>query len=141
LHPYLKGASCERELARELKKLGYIVVRAPASGKGSRYTWYPDLIAVRDGRAVFIEVKCWARRKDVFIPKARYTKILWLADTARVPVLLCVKLGEHSEFKCVDYRNPTSLTEGGARFDWRDIDGGRRPGELIQLLMARTAVG
>ena len=59
----------ERELARKLYKRGWAVMRAPASGaKVKRYP-YPDLIALKNGYAIAVEVKTTKAERPIYIPK------------------------------------------------------------------------
>ncbi|MBL7169767.1 MAG: hypothetical protein ISS48_02015 [Candidatus Aenigmarchaeota archaeon] len=53
---YVKGAQAERELAKELMKEGFAVIRAAGSG-GSIST--PDLVAIKKGRVLVFECKAW----------------------------------------------------------------------------------
>ncbi|NCN38935.1 MAG: hypothetical protein COY38_03600 [Candidatus Aenigmarchaeota archaeon CG_4_10_14_0_8_um_filter_37_24] len=53
---YVKGAQAERELAKQLKELGFAVIRAAGSG-GSIST--PDLVAIKKGRVLAFECKAW----------------------------------------------------------------------------------
>ena len=52
-----KGFNAERELARKLWEAGIAVMRAPASGAGTRRIFYPDLLAIYRKRIAVIEVK------------------------------------------------------------------------------------
>jgi len=127
--PYVRGRSCEYLLATVFKRGGYVVVRGPASGRGSR-TWYPDLTVISGGKVFFVEVKCFSSRRDIYIPHSRYRKLVWISEKASVKAYLCVKYGGNSEFRCVDYMRPSRSTEGYVVFSHRDIEAGSPPTQL-----------
>lgn len=65
-----RGATVyERELARKLYKRGWVVMRAPASGAKVRRYPYPDLVALKKGYSIAIEVKTTSEDKPIYIPK------------------------------------------------------------------------
>jgi len=53
--PYRKGYMGERELVYKLHERGYMVIRAPRSGRISLPS--PDVIAVKDGKVIVVECK------------------------------------------------------------------------------------
>ena len=56
-----KGFREERELVNRLERLGFAVLRAPASGSGTKSD-RPDMVAGRRGFYVALEVKTTSRR-------------------------------------------------------------------------------
>jgi len=69
--PKRKGARIENELASRLWRLGYAVVRGPASGSGARRRFQPDLVAMAGGKVIVIEVKASAGKRPVYIESSR----------------------------------------------------------------------
>ncbi len=63
------ATSYERDLARKLYKRGWVVMRAPASGAKVRRYPYPDLVALKRGYAIAVEVKTTSSEKPIYIPK------------------------------------------------------------------------
>lgn len=55
VHKYSKGYRGERELLHLLSKMGYMVIRAPRSGRINLAS--PDIIAARPGKLIVIECK------------------------------------------------------------------------------------
>jgi Holliday junction resolvase len=55
--PKTKGVRAERELANILWSKGFAVIRGPASGAGVRKRFQPDLVAMKAGKILVIEVK------------------------------------------------------------------------------------
>lgn len=65
-----RGATAyERELARKLYKRGWVVMRAPASGAKVRRYPYPDLVALKRGYSIAVEVKTTSEERPIYIPK------------------------------------------------------------------------
>ena len=65
---YLKGKSAELSLGKKFLKLGYFVMRAPASGRRARKFKYPDLVAISKGKILLFEVKLRKHRDTIHIP-------------------------------------------------------------------------
>ena len=59
--PNRRGFKEERELVNKLERLGFAVLRAPASGSGTKSD-RPDIIAGRRGFCIALEVKTTNRR-------------------------------------------------------------------------------
>lgn len=59
--PNRRGFKEERELVNRLEKLGFAVLRAPASGSGTKSD-RPDILAGRKGLYIALEVKTTSRR-------------------------------------------------------------------------------
>ncbi|MBI4154358.1 hypothetical protein HY501_03400, partial [Candidatus Woesearchaeota archaeon] len=55
MHAYSKGYRGEMELVHTLSKMGYMVIRAPRSGRIGLPS--PDIVAAKDGRIIVIECK------------------------------------------------------------------------------------
>ncbi len=58
---YAKGYSGEREMVHKLASLGFMVIRAPRSGRIGLPS--PDIVAIKNGKMLVIECKS---RKDAF---------------------------------------------------------------------------
>ncbi|MBI4163211.1 MAG: hypothetical protein HY513_06010 [Candidatus Aenigmarchaeota archaeon] len=58
---YTKGYAAERSLVHTLAALGFMVIRAPRSGRIGLPS--PDIVAIKNGRMLVIECKS---RKDAF---------------------------------------------------------------------------
>ena len=53
-------------------KYGYMVLRAPASGRKAKRLPYPDLLAFKHGRLLIFEVKRRQRRQAVYLSEEQY---------------------------------------------------------------------
>lgn len=94
MRPYQKGAKAERELAKKLWALGFAVVRSPASGGGrggSRSA--PDLVAVRKGKVLAIEVKSVEPGEPAKLSPKQVVKLLLWASRAWAEPYVAVKVG------------------------------------------------
>ncbi len=88
-----KGAKVERELARKLWEAGLAVMRAPASGSGTRRLFYPDLVAMYKGRIAVIEVKYRTHTEGyIRIEKEKLEKLLIYAVRAGGEAFLALKV-------------------------------------------------
>ncbi len=99
---YYKGKRYEIKLMQKLKKLGYFVMRSPGSGRGSRRIWYPDIVAIRLGRPVFIEVKERGNNRDIHLPKIKYRQYKYIQHLAGADFYLCVFYKAIGEFRCLE---------------------------------------
>lgn len=98
---YYKGKRYEIKLMQKLKKLGYFVMRSPGSGRGTRKIWYPDVVAIRKERVVFIEVKERGDNRDIHLPKQQYRQYRYIQDLAGAEFYLCVFYQSIREFRCL----------------------------------------
>jgi Holliday junction resolvase len=79
--PKRKGTRAEVELARLLWERGYAVVRGPSSGGGVRRRFQPDIVAMKNGVILVIEVKTARRPGDPVYVESH--KVLGLEEFAR----------------------------------------------------------
>jgi len=78
LNRYTKGARSERELLNKLHSLGYSVIRSAGSGVNSLS---PDILAIKDKRALAFECKAWDRG-SLSIEKEKFdTLVDWERNT------------------------------------------------------------
>ena len=86
LKSYAKGYRAEYELVHKLSKMGYMVVRTPRSGRIGLAS--PDIIAIKNGKIIVIEVKS---RKSAFNVKEEQLKELdeWVDKGGAVAYLGC----------------------------------------------------
>ena len=88
-----KGFRAERILANKLWELGFAVVRGGASGGGVRRRFTPDIVAMRSGRIIVLEVKYRSREEPIPIERSRVEKLLDFAKRAGGEVYIAVKYG------------------------------------------------
>ncbi len=62
------GSRLENTLANMLWSMGFAVVRGPSSGAGARRRFQPDIVAVREGVVLVIEVKRGREGERLYVP-------------------------------------------------------------------------
>ncbi len=70
-----RGFEKERDLVRKLWKLGFACMRAPASGAKVRRAIQPDIVAVRNGFILIMEVKSRRECSTVYVDGKQIEKI------------------------------------------------------------------
>ncbi len=75
---YAKGYKAELELVHTLSGMGFMVIRAPRSGRINLAS--PDIIAAKRGKLVVIE--CKSRRAAFTVPKDQLDELLEWQDKA-----------------------------------------------------------
>ena len=122
------GTSYERELARKLYKRGWAVMRAPASGaKVKRYP-YPDIVALKKGYAIAVEVKTTSSERPIYIPKRQVEILLEWKERGGAEPWVAVKVlgGRGWRFYSVELLKETEKSfrldlEGGITIDELDV--------------------
>ena len=106
--PRRSGARYENDLAARLWEKGFAVVRGPSSGAGAVKRFQPDLVAMKRGRILVIEVKVRSRREPVYIERERVDALREFARRAGGIPLLAVKVkGEEWRFYTLDMASET----------------------------------
>lgn len=108
---YRIGYLVERKLALRLWRLGFAVIRAPASGR-ARKLFYPDLVAMKDGKILVIEVKALKKPHEVKIDKERYTKLLLYAMRAGGKAYLVVYVKSLSKWSTIPLEDLKRTSSG-----------------------------
>jgi Holliday junction resolvase len=79
---YAKGYAAERSLVHELSGMGYMVLRAPRSGRINLPS--PDVIAAKDGKLIVIE--CKSRAEAFTVPPDQIQQLQeWQVKAGAVP--------------------------------------------------------
>ncbi|RLG82200.1 MAG: Holliday junction resolvase [Thermoprotei archaeon] len=87
-----RGYRAERELVATLWKLGFAVMRAPASGAKIKRADYPDVVAIYKGRVAVFEVKARSRAGTIYIDEGQVRKLLTFAERAGGRAYIAVRL-------------------------------------------------
>ncbi|MCS7108124.1 MAG: Holliday junction resolvase Hjc [Sulfolobales archaeon] len=88
----IKGYVAERELVIKLWKLGFAVMRAPASGAKIKKAKYPDLIAIKSSKVLVFEVKSRSKAESIYINGEQIRKLRDFADRAGGHAFIVVKI-------------------------------------------------
>jgi len=133
-----KGYRAERELVHALWRLGFAVMRAPASGARIRKAEYPDVVAIMKGRVAVFEVKSRAKPTGIYIELDQVRKLLDFAERAGGIPYIAVKL-PHKEWKFVKVSRESIKENKTYKVSKEDIE--KSPGingVLADLGLVRT---
>jgi len=87
-----KGYSAERELVVKLWRMGFAVMRAPASGSKIKRAKYPDVVAIKSCRVLVFEVKSRSKLESIYIDEGQIRKLKEFADRAGGQAFIAVKI-------------------------------------------------
>lgn len=82
----------ENELANTLWSMGYAVVRGPSSGSRAKRRYQPDLVAVKGGAVLVIEVKKARAGRTVYVPARQVEGLREFASRAGGIALIAARL-------------------------------------------------
>jgi Holliday junction resolvase len=86
------GKRFELELARKLYRLGFAVIRAPASGRKSKRVPYPDIVAIKKRNILVISVKYRSTLGTIYISEDELRKMINFADRSDGIIIVAVKV-------------------------------------------------
>ena len=92
----------ERELARKLWKLGFAVVRGPASGAKAKNIVQPDLIAIKNRNIYIIEIKTSNKLRNIYVEDTQIEKITEFAKRSGGKPMIAVKIIGSGKWKFID---------------------------------------
>lgn len=117
-----KGANAERELVVKLWKLGFAVLRGPASGSKIKKGVYPDIVAIKNRHIFVFEVKRRSRLGHVYISKDQLEKIKEFARRAGGEALVAVKISELRTWRAIPLIHIKEVSSSKARIDKEIIE-------------------
>ncbi len=88
---YKKGAHFERELSKELEKVGFKVIRAAGSGSDGTS---PDLIALKTTKKFAFE--CKAHEQSIYLEKQKIAQYVDFENSTGLPVYIAWKVNRQS---------------------------------------------
>ena len=110
MRPYDVGKLFELHLARTLFNCGCITIVSPASGKRNNVFKPPDVVAVRDGRATFFEVKYRGDGRDIYIRRREFEEYRDIVRRSGSRLYICTFYSEIGYFKCLDLEDYDNIT-------------------------------
>ena len=132
-NPKAKGARAENELANILWEEGFAVIRGPSSGGGSRKRFQPDLVAIKDGNVVAIEVKARSDEGPVYLEAEQVVGLAEFARRAGGRAFIAFRArGGEWRFHPVESLQPT-----GASFKLESPSAGLRLRDFLELVERR----
>ncbi len=87
-----KGYTAERELVIKLWKMGFAVMRAPASGSKIKKAKYPDVIAIKSRNVLVFEVKSRSKIDNIYISEEQVRKLREFAERSGGQAFVVVKV-------------------------------------------------
>ena len=106
---YLIGKRYELELARKLYKLGFAVIRAPASGRKAKRIPYPDIVAIKKRNILVISVKYRSTLGTIYISEDELRKMINFANRSDGIMIVAVKVKELGDWRVVQLSNTCNI--------------------------------
>lgn len=88
----VRGYTAERELVTKLWKMGFAVMRAPASGSKIKKAKYPDVVAIKSCKVLVFEVKSRSKIDNIYIDEEQIRKLREFADRAGGQAFIAIKI-------------------------------------------------
>ncbi len=107
----IKGVKVERELANKLWSLGFAVVRSGSSGGGVRKRFAPDIVAMKNGKILVLEVKYRSKEESISISVDRLLKLLDFSRRAGGYAYVAVKYSG-SQWRFIDVKELVKDNDG-----------------------------
>ena len=95
------GIQHERDLALKLWRMGFAVIRGPASASKAKRILYPDLVAIRSGKVYAFEVKTRIKKETIYIEGEQIEKLLEFSKRSGGRAYIAVKIIRSSGWKLV----------------------------------------
>jgi len=87
-----RGFRNERILAQKLFKLGFAVIRGPASGAKVKKTIYPDIVAIYKKNILIFEVKSVSEPRSIKIRREQVEKISEFANRSGGKAFIAIRV-------------------------------------------------
>ncbi len=87
-----RGYRAERNLVIRLWRLGFAVLRAPASGAKIKRADYPDIVAIKNGKIAVFEVKSRKELSTIYIKEEQLRKLKTFTQRAGGRAYIAVKI-------------------------------------------------
>ncbi|MFP3230284.1 MAG: Holliday junction resolvase Hjc [Caldisphaera sp.] len=127
MKPKAKATRLENELANLFWENGYAVVRGPSSGGGVSKRYQPDLVAIKDGKILVIEVKSKRNDSPLYIDSSQILNLMEFSKRASgIPIIAFKSARKEWRFHFIDNLeskgNSFKLEKPGEGFKFRDLD-------------------
>ncbi|MCY0858984.1 MAG: Holliday junction resolvase Hjc [Sulfolobaceae archaeon] len=133
-----RGASVERRLVSRLRERGFAVIRAPASGS-KRKDSIPDIVAMKSGVILAIEVKSRNGGKKIYIRKEQLDGIKDFSKRAGAEPFIAVKLGENREVLFVNLSEVKQTSSGNYVLDMESVSNYMTLDDLIRYVESKIS--
>ncbi len=121
-------------LARKLWEKGFAVLRAPASGAKARRLKYPDMVAMRNGVIIVLEIKTSERKGPIYVPREQVEKLLEFTRRAGGIAFIAVDyVGSGLGWRFVPVEMLEETRGGNYRVSPELVEKALRLGDLVRL--------
>jgi len=104
--PYDVGRRFEQYLVHRFKRLGWFSIRTPASGRGWRTGYTPDIICIKNRNILLIECKVLSGPRALYIEKPKVQSLIKLAKLTGGHAYICVYYRKDKLYRFIDPRDP-----------------------------------
>ncbi len=131
-----RASSLERYILSRLREKGFAVIRAPASGS-KRKDSIPDIVALKDGHILLIEVKSKDEEGTIYIRKEQAEGLMEFARKSGGDLFLCVRFPH--EIRFVKFEKVRKTPGGNYALDLEEAKGGMTLDELVRYVESKNA--
>ncbi len=128
------GFAHERELAVKLWRKGFAVIRAPASGSKTKRIVYPDIVAIKNGYVLAIEVKTTHGEKPIYIPAHQVQKLKEFIKRSGGEGFIAVKIIGSGEWRFLKIDNLVKTRRNNYKVDKELLTKSYRLSDLIAIV-------
>jgi len=135
-----RGVQAERELVKKLWKMGFAVVRGPASGAKVKKAVYPDIVAIKNSKVFVLEVKKRRELKSFYLNSKQLLKVIEFAERAGGEALIAIKIDSLKVWKVLEISKilPQGALPERIKVDKEVVD---KAEELFTYLSKKLNVG
>ena len=128
------GFAHERELAVKLWRKGFAVIRAPASGSKTKRIVYPDIVAIKNGYVLAIEVKTTHGEKPIYVPAHQVEKIKEFIKRSGGEGFIAVKIIGSGEWRFLRINDLIPTRKGNYKIDKETLTKSYRLSDLVSIV-------
>jgi len=130
---YDVGKAIEYKLVSILHRHGFLVVRAPASGRRCRRIYYPDVVAVKNGKTFIFEVKLLNKPKTLWIKIRHYYRLKEVEERSNGKAFIAVYVADLKEFRFIPLEKINKFTNNYFKLSVHDVAEGLRLDDILKL--------
>ena len=132
----VRGSAVERYIVSRLRDKGFAVIRAPASGS-RRKDHVPDIIALKSGVIILIEVKSRKNGKKIYIEGEQAIGINEFARKSGGELFLAAKINRTLRF--VKFEELRKTEGGNYVIDLESIEKGMDIDDLVRYVESKIS--
>ncbi len=135
-----RGVQAERELVKKLWRMGFAVIRGPASGSRIKKAIYPDIVAIKNSKVFVLEVKKRKELRSCYLDSNQLLKIAEFAKRAGGEALVAIKIDSLRVWKVLEVSKivPQGAIPKRIKVDKEVID---KAEELFTYLSRKLSIG